>query len=138
MKKLINNKSKSDKQLNPTRCPVGRPSGSNRVRVVPVFRDEIDIRKLGRLALKIAIEMPSKDTKDKTLGDTLKMRKAGSVALEQIIETPTENVTDKERKSAKRSNDEYATRQLGAAALSTVIEAPAPQPNTDEEHSHES
>jgi hypothetical protein len=61
MKKLANHKTKTDKPLNPKRRPVGRPNGSRSVRIVPVFRDEIDVQKLGRAALRL-IMIPSNNT----------------------------------------------------------------------------
>jgi hypothetical protein len=38
----------------------GRVMQSNSVRVVPVFREEVDIRKLGRAALQLAIQLEKK------------------------------------------------------------------------------
>jgi hypothetical protein len=35
----------------------GRPLKSNNVKVVPVYRDEVDIRKLGRAALRLAMRL---------------------------------------------------------------------------------
>jgi hypothetical protein len=59
MKKLTERESKTT--FNPKRRPVGRPNGSGSVRVVPVFRDEVDVRKLGRAALKLVMEMSPPD-----------------------------------------------------------------------------
>jgi hypothetical protein len=44
------------KKYNAKRRPSGRPSSSNSVRVVPVFRKQIDVPKLGRAALRLVME----------------------------------------------------------------------------------
>jgi hypothetical protein len=69
MKRLVNNNPKSKKKLNATRRPVGRPNSSGGVRVVPVYRDEIDVRKLGRAALRLAM-LKSDVSVDDSIEDT--------------------------------------------------------------------
>lgn len=46
--------------------PTGRPSKSNQVRVVPIFRKEIDIRRLGQAALRLAMEKSSDNESNET------------------------------------------------------------------------
>jgi hypothetical protein len=43
------------------KCKRGRPIKSHSVQVVPVFRDEIDVKKLGRAALRLAMELEETD-----------------------------------------------------------------------------
>jgi hypothetical protein len=57
MKKLTTNSNRTDKKLTAKRRKSGRPIVSPTVRVVPVFRDEINVRQLGRAALRLAIEL---------------------------------------------------------------------------------
>ena len=52
MKKPTGNKSDAARKLTAKR---GRPCGSSGIRVVPVFHSEIDVQKLGRAALRLAM-----------------------------------------------------------------------------------
>ena len=38
------------------RTVIGRPSNSSNVRVTPIYRKEVDIKKLGRAAIRLAME----------------------------------------------------------------------------------